>query len=405
MRSLDDLLGEGVSGRRVLLRADLNVPLDKSTREITDDGRIRASLPTLQALRDGGARVLVAAHLGRPKGAPDPQFSLAPVAARLGELLGTDVLLAPHGDEAKAAVDRLESGGVVLLENIRFDPRETSKDEDERGALARELALLTGTEGVFVSDGFGVVHRKQASVYDLARELPAYAGGLVQSEVAVLRKLTREPERPYAVVLGGSKVSDKLQVIESLLPQVDALLVGGGMCFTFLAAQGLGVGDSLLEEDQVPNCRRLLESGKIVLPTDVVVADDFSAEANTRTVPIEEIPDGWKGLDIGPESVKAFAQVLASAKTIFWNGPMGVFELAPFAEGTRGVAQAIVDTTAGKGDGTAGFSVVGGGDSAAAVRVLGLPEDGFSHISTGGGASLEYLEGKVLPGLAVLEES
>ena len=399
MKTLDDLVaeldGDPTKGRCVFVRADLNVPLDGTT--ITDDGRIRASVPTLQKLRDAGARVVVAAHLGRPKpGADNSKYSLGPVAARLGELLGTDVLLAPHGDEAKAAVDRLESGGVVLLENIRFDPRETSKDEDERGALARELAVLTGTEGVFVSDGFGVVHRKQASVYDLARELPAYAGGLVQSEVAVLRKLTQEPERPYAVVLGGSKVSDKLQVIESLLPQVDALLVGGGMCFTFLAAQGLGVGDSLLEEDQVPNCRRLLESGKIVLPTDVVVADDFSAEANTRTVPIEEIPDGWKGLDIGPESVTAFAQVLASAKTIFWNGPMGVFELAPFAAGTRGVAEAITKID--------GFSVVGGGDSAAAVRTLGLDESAFGHISTGGGASLEYLEGKTLPGLAALEK-
>jgi phosphoglycerate kinase len=407
VKTLDDLVaeldGDPTKGRCVFVRADLNVPLDGTT--ITDDGRIRASVPTLQKLRDAGARVVVAAHLGRPKpGADNSKYSLAPVAARLGELLGTDVPVAPHGDEAKAVVDRLESGGVVLLENIRFDPRETSKDDEERGALARELAVLTGTQGVFVSDGFGVVHRKQASVYDLARELPAYAGGLVQSEVAVLRKLTHDPERPYAVVLGGSKVSDKLQVIEALLPQVDALLVGGGMCFTFLVAQGLGVGDSLLEEDQVANCRRLLESGKIVLPTDVVVADDFSAEANTRTVPVEEIPDGWKGLDIGPESVKAFAQVLASAKTVFWNGPMGVFELAPFAEGTRGVAQAIVDTTTGKGDGTRGFSVVGGGDSAAAVRALGLPEDGFSHISTGGGASLEYLEGKTLPGLAVLEE-
>jgi phosphoglycerate kinase len=322
------------------------------------------------------------------------------VAARLGELLGTDVALVPHGAEAKAAVDRLPAGDVVLLENIRFDPRETSKDDDERGALARELAVLTGTQGVFVSDGFGVVHRKQASVYDLARELPAYAGGLVRSEVAVLRRLTHDPERPYVVVLGGSKVSDKLQVIESLLPYVDSLLVGGGMCFTFLAAQGHGVGDSLLEQDQVANCRRLLDSGKIVLPTDVVVADDFSAEANTRTVPAGEIPDGWKGLDVGPESVKAFAQVLAGARTVFWNGPMGVFELAPFAEGTRGVAQAIVDATAG-----GAFSVVGGGDSAAAVRQLGLREDGFSHISTGGGASLEYLEGKVLPGLSVLEEA
>jgi phosphoglycerate kinase len=412
VRTLDDLVaeldGDPTKGRRVFVRADLNVPLDGGAdgpRKITDDGRIRASVPTLQRLRDAGARIVVAAHLGRPKpGADNSKYSLAPVAARLGELLGSEVTLAPLGDEARATVERLPAGQVVLLENIRFDPRETSKDEGERAALARELADLVGPEGIFVSDGFGVVHRKQASVYDIARELPAYAGGLVQNEVEVLRKLTRDPERPYAVVLGGSKVSDKLLVIESLLPHVDSLLVGGGMCFTFLAAQGHGVGDSLLEEDQIANCGRLLETGKIVLPVDVVVADDFSAEATTRTVPVEKIPDGWKGLDIGPESVAAFAQVLASAKTVFWNGPMGVFELAPFAEGTRGVAQAIVDTTAGKGDGTPGFSVVGGGDSAAAVRVLGLPEDGFSHISTGGGASLEYLEGKVLPGLAVLEE-
>ncbi len=407
MKTLDDLVaeldGDPTGGRCVFVRADLNVPLDGTT--ITDDGRIRASVPTLQRLRDAGARVVVAAHLGRPKpGADNSRYSLAPVAARLGELLGTQVTLLPLGDEARAAVDRLEAGGVLLLENIRFDPRETSKDDDERAELARELAVLAGTEGVFVSDGFGVVHRKQASVYDIARELPAYAGGLVQSEVAVLQRLTSDPERPYAVVLGGSKVSDKLLVIESLLSHVDSLLVGGGMCFTFLAAQGHGVGDSLLEEDQVGNCRRLLDSGKIVLPVDVVVADDFSAGADTRTVPAEKIPDGWKGLDIGPDSVTAFGHLLASAKTVFWNGPMGVFELAPFAEGTRGVAQAIVDTTRGGGDGTPGFSVVGGGDSAAAVRALGLPEDGFSHISTGGGASLEYLEGKVLPGLAVLEE-
>ena len=429
MKTLDDLVaeldGDPAKGRCVFVRADLNVPLDGAT--ITDDGRIRASLPTLQKLRDAGARTVVAAHLGRPKpGADNSRYSLAPVAARLGELMGTDVALVPHGDEAKSAVDRLPSGGVVLLENVRFDPRETSKDDAERGALARELALLTGTQGVFVSDGFGVVHRKQASVYDLARELPAYGGGLVQSEVAVLRRLTHEPQRPYVVVLGGSKVSDKLLVIESLLPQVDSLLVGGGMCFTFLAAKGFGVGDSLLEEDQVTNCQRLLESGKIVLPTDVVVADDFSAEANTRTVPVDQIPDGWKGLDIGPDSVAGFGHALAAegegagasqrapaseertasgsrpsdpAKTVFWNGPMGVFELAPFAEGTRGVAQAIIDATS-----AGAFSVVGGGDSAAAVRRLGLREDGFSHISTGGGASLEYLEGKVLPGLAVLEE-
>jgi phosphoglycerate kinase len=403
VKTLDDLVaeldGDPAKGRCVFVRADLNVPLDGTT--ITDDGRIRASVPTLQKLRDAGARVVVAAHLGRPKpGADNSKYSLAPVAARLGALLGTDVTLVPLGEEAHTTVERLPSGGVLLLENIRFDPRETSKDERERQALARELAVLTGTQGVFVSDGFGVVHRKQASVYDIARELPAYAGGLVQSEVAVLRRLTHDPERPYVDVLGGSKVSDKLLVIESLLPQVDSLLVGGGMCFTFLAAQGLGVGDSLLEEDQIASCQRLLESGKIVLPTDVVVADDFSAEANTRTVGAKEIPDGWKGLDIGPESVTAFAGVLAGAKTVFWNGPMGVFELAPFAEGTRGVAQAIVDAT-----GAGAFSVVGGGDSAAAVRQLGLREDGFSHISTGGGASLEYLEGKVLPGLAVLEEA
>jgi phosphoglycerate kinase len=407
VKTLDDLIaeldGDPTKGRCVFVRADLNVPLDGE--RITDDGRIRASVPTLQRLRDAGARVVVAAHLGRPKpGADNSKYSLAPVALRLGELLGTEVTLAQLGDDARSAVERLPSGDVVLLENIRFDPRETSKDEAERAALARELADLAGPEGLFVSDGFGVVHRKQASVYDIARELPAYAGDLVRHEVEVLRRLTHDPERPYAVVLGGSKVSDKLLVIEALLPQVDSLLVGGGMCFTFLAAQGHGVGDSLLEEDQIDTCGRLLESGKIVLPVDIVVADDFSADANTRTVPVEKIPDGWKGLDIGPESEAAFAQVLSSAKTVFWNGPMGVFELAPFAEGTRGVAQAIVDTTAGKGDGTVGFSVVGGGDSAAAVRTLGFDEAKFGHISTGGGASLEFLEGKTLPGIAVLED-
>jgi len=398
VKSLDDLLAEGVVGRTVLVRSDLNVPLDGD--RITDDGRIRASVPTLRALLDGGARVVVTAHLGRPKGGPDPKFSLAPVAARLGELLDVEVTLAAHGEEARAAVATLPDGGVVLLDNIRFDPRETSKNDDERAALARELSGLTGPGGAFVSDGFGVVHRKQASVYDVALDLPAYAGGLVLAEVEVLRRLTTQPQRPYTVVLGGSKVSDKLAVIDALLPKVDSLLVGGGMCFTFLAAQGYRVGDSLLERDQIDNCRRLLESGKIVLPTDVVVADDFSAGASTRTVSADDIPDSWKGLDIGPDSVAAFAEVLGRARTVFWNGPMGVFELAPFAEGTRGVAQAIVDATA---DGA--FSVVGGGDSAAAVRALGLPEDGFSHISTGGGASLEFLEGKDLPGVAVLEKN
>jgi phosphoglycerate kinase len=340
--------------------------------------------------------VIVVAHLGRPKGAPDPKYSLGPVAERLGELLGVDVPLADLGDEARFTVDALPEGGVALLENIRFDPRETSKNDDERAQLAHELAALAGPEGVFVSDGFGVVHRKQASVYDVALDLPAYAGGLVLAEVGVLRKLTEKPERPYTVVLGGSKVSDKLGVIEALLPKVDALLVGGGMCFTFLAAQGYEVGSSLLERDQIDTCRKLLESGKILLPSDVVVADYFSADANTRTVGVAEIPEGWMGLDIGPESVASFRDVLGRAATVFWNGPMGVFELAPFAEGTRGVAEAIVDSDA--------FSVVGGGDSAAAVRALGLPENGFSHISTGGGASLEYLEGKSLPGLAVLEQ-
>jgi phosphoglycerate kinase len=406
VKTLDDLVAEGVSGRTVLVRSDLNVPLEGA--RITDDGRIRASVPTIRALLDAGARVVVTAHLGRPKpGADNSKYSLAPVAGRLGELLGTEVTLAEHGDEARSAVGALADGGVVLLQNIRFDARETSKNDEERGAFAAELAALAGPTGAFVSDGFGVVHRKQASVYDVATLLPAYAGGLVLGEVEVLRRLTENPERPYAVVLGGSKVSDKLLVIEALLPQVDSLLVGGGMCFTFLAALNVdrtgrhGVGGSLLEEDQIDNCRRLLESGKIVLPSDVVVADDFSAEANTRTVAAAEIPDGWKGLDIGPESVAAFADALAGAKTVFWNGPMGVFELAPFAEGTRGVAQAIVDATT-KND---ALSVVGGGDSAAAVRALGLPEDGFSHISTGGGASLEYLEGKTLPGIAVLEET
>jgi phosphoglycerate kinase len=394
VRTLDDLLAVGVAGRAVLVRSDLNVPMD-GTR-ITDDGRIRASVPTLSALAGAGARVIVAAHLGRPKGGPDPKYSLAPVAARLGELLGREVRLIELPGSAGAGPPSLADGEVALLENIRFDPRETSKDDAERAALAAKLAALTGGNGAFVSDGFGVVHRKQASVYDVATLLPAYTGGLVRAEVEVLRRLTESPERPYLVVLGGSKVSDKLAVIEALLPRVDALPVGGGMCFTFMAAQGRGVGGSLLERDQIESCGRLLETGKIVLPVDVVAADAFSADANTRTVPADAIPDGWQGLDIGPASVSVFAERLAGAKTVFWNGPMGVFELAPFAAGTRGVAQAIIDSGA--------YSVVGGGDSAAAVRALGLDEAGFSHISTGGGASLEYLEGKTLPGLWVLEQ-
>jgi phosphoglycerate kinase len=400
LKTLDDLLQEGVSGRTVLVRADLNVPLDGD--KITDDGRVRAALPGIAKLAEAGARVVVTAHLGRPKGKPDPAFSLAPVAARLGELLGKDVRLAADvvGESAKATVAGLADGQVALLENVRFDPRETSKDDAERGEFARELAALVGAGAAFVSDGFGVVHRKQASVYDVARELPAYAGGLVLSEVEVLRKLTEgEVERPYVVVLGGSKVSDKLAVIEALLPRVDKLLVGGGMCFTFLAAQGHAVGGSLLEEDMIDTCKRLLADAgdKLVLPQDVVVADKFAADANTQTVAADSIPESWLGLDVGPQTVAAFGQVLAEARTVFWNGPMGVFEMAPFAAGTRGVAEAIGKSEA--------FSVVGGGDSAAAVRQLGLAEESFSHISTGGGASLEFLEGKTLPGIDVLERS
>ncbi len=398
MRTLDDLLTEGVSGRTVLVRTDLNVPLDGA--RITDDGRIRASLPTLRALTGAGARVVVTAHLGRPKGAPDPAYSLAPVAARLGELLGAPVAAATDvvGESAHTTVAGLSDGAVALLENVRFDARETAKDAAERGALAGELAALVGSDGAFVSDGFGVVHRAQASVVDVAQRLPAYAGTLVLAELTTLRRLTDAPDRPFAVVLGGSKVSDKLAVIEALLPKVDVLLVGGGMCFTFLAAQGYSVGDSLLEKDMVQVCARLLKgSGDTIrLPRDVVVADEFAGHANTRTVLAKHIPDGWMGLDIGPETVRDFATPLTGAATVFWNGPMGVFELDPFASGTRGVAEIIASSGA--------FSVVGGGDSAAAVRLLGLPEDGFSHISTGGGASLEFLEGKALPGVAVLED-
>jgi phosphoglycerate kinase len=397
MRSVDELIADGISGRRVLLRADLNVPLDKATREITDDGRIRASLPTISALRDAGARVVVAAHLGRPKGEPDPQFSLAPVAARLGELLGTPVLLAADvaGPDATAKAAALGDGEVLLLENVRFEAAETSKDDAVRGELADRLAALAD---FYVDDAFGAVHRKHASVYDVATLLPHAAGRLVARELEVLTRLTTDPERPYVVVLGGSKVSDKLAVIEALLPKVDALLVGGGMCFTFLAAQGHGVGRSLLEADQVETCRRLLaEAGdRIVLPVDVVCAPEFSADTETTTVPVAEIPDGQMGLDVGPRTVELFGSSLRDARTVFWNGPMGVFELAPFQAGTRGVAQAVAAVD--------GLSVVGGGDSAAAVRQLGLDEESYGHISTGGGASLEYLEGRELPGLAVLAD-
>ena len=402
VQTLQDLLAAGVSGRTVLVRSDLNVPLDGSS--ITDRGRIIASAPTIAALADAGAKVIVMAHLGRPGGKVDPALSLEPVAAALGEELDRYVQLASDvvGIDAQARAEGLTDGDVMLLENIRFDPRETSKDNAERGALARELSTLTGENGAYVSDGFGVVHRAQASVYDIAKLLPCYAGGLVADEVEVLLRLTSDTDRPNAVVLGGSKVTDKLAVIEALAPKVDTLVIGGGMCFTFLAAQGLGVGSSLLEEEMIDTCKDLLEryADVIHLPVDIVVADRFAADADTQTVVSSEIPDGWMGLDIGPESVARFAAVLTAAKTVFWNGPMGVFEFPAFEAGTRGVAEAIAEAT-GKG----AFSVVGGGDSAAAVRALGLPEDGFSHISIGGGASLEYLEGKELPGLSVLEST
>jgi phosphoglycerate kinase len=395
VKSLDELLSEGVRGRRVLVRADLNVPL--ADGQISDDGRIRAVLPTLTALRDAGARVVVCSHLGRPKGAPDPKYSLAPIANRMAELLDSPVAFATDtvGESARTTVNGLGDGELTLLENLRFNPGETSKDDEERLAFARQLATLGEA---YVDDAFGAVHRKHASVYDVAKLLPHYAGWLVLRELEVLRRLTGDDTpRPYVVVLGGSKVSDKLAVIQALLPKVDKLLIGGGMCFTFLKAHGHGVGASLLEEDMVDTCRDLLSRAgdKIVLPVDIVVADKFAADAQTRTVPADSIPDGWLGLDIGPESVAAFTDSLAGAKTVFWNGPMGVFELEPFAAGTRGVAEAITKVD--------GFTVVGGGDSAAAVRKLGIPEDAFGHISTGGGASLEYLEGKKLPGIEVLE--
>jgi phosphoglycerate kinase len=379
VRSVDDL---AVEGRRVLIRCDLNVPLDEA--RITDDGRVRASLPTIRSVLDRGGDVVLMSHLGRPKGKPDPRYTLAPVAARLAELLGREVPLVPLGDKA--------SGPIALLENLRFDPREEAGDE----AFAKELAAYGDC---YVGDGFGALHRAHASVAGVPRLLDHAAGYLVLKELAVLRALTTEPKRPYAVVLGGSKVSDKLAVITNLLTVVDRLLVGGGMCFTFLAAQGHGVGGSLLEADQLDAVRGMLADAKqrgveLLLPTDVVVAREVSATAETRVVAADAIPDGWKGLDIGPESVAAFGTALRDAETVFWNGPMGVFELAPFAAGTKGVAEAVA--------GTPGMTVVGGGDSAAAVRALGMA-DRFGHISTGGGASLEYLEGKTLPGVAALE--
>jgi phosphoglycerate kinase len=397
-----ETLGD-VRGRRVLVRSDLNVPLDGTT--ITDDGRVRASVPTIEELSGAGARVIVLAHLGRPKGEPEERYSLAPVAQRLGELLGTPVAFARDtvGPSARETVEGLADGDVALLENVRFNAGETSKDDDLRGAFADQLVNLAGPSGCFVSDGFGVVHRKQASVYDVALRLPSAMGGLVAREIDVLRRLTVDPARPYVVVLGGSKVSDKLGVIDHLLGKADRLLIGGGMVFTFLAAQGHEVGKSLLEADQLDICREYLQRAEqsgveILLPTDIVVDTEFPSgdrEPQPRVVPAGEIPSDSLGLDIGPDSARAFASAIADAKTVFWNGPMGVFETAAFADGTRAVAQALTEVD--------GLSVVGGGDSAAAVRQLGFDEGAFGHISTGGGASLEFLEGKELPGIAVLE--
>lgn len=384
IESLGDL-----AGKTVLLRCDLNVPLDGD--RITDDGRVRASVPTIRRLRDAGASVVAMSHLGRPEGAPDPRYSLAPVAVRLAELLGESVAFAPGS----------VGPGVTLLENLRFDPREASKDAAEREAYAAELAALGD---VFVSDGFGVVHRKQASVYELAKALPSAAGLLIATELDVLDRLTAKPERPYTVVLGGSKVSDKLGVIDALLPKVDRLLIGGGMLFTFLAAEGHKIGKSLLEDSQFDTVKRYVAEARergveLVLPTDIVMASGFAGDASHVVAPAHALEDtdfgaDGIGLDIGPEAAAAFAAHIRSSRTVFWNGPMGVFEFPAFADGTRAVAQALTEVD--------GLGVVGGGDSAAAVRALGFADDQFGHISTGGGASLEFLEGKTLPGLEVL---
>jgi phosphoglycerate kinase len=403
MKTIDELLAEGVGGKRVFVRADLNVPLDGTT--ITDDGRIRAVLPTVKALAEAGARVIVASHLGRPKGAPDPAFSLGPAAARLGELLGADVAFATDtvGDSAKATVAGLADGQVAVIENLRFNAGETSKDDAERGAFADQLAELAD---LYVGDGFGAVHRKHASVFDLPARLPHAAGYLIATEVTVLKKLTEDVKRPYVVALGGAKVSDKLAVIDQLLGKADRILIGGGMAYTFLKAKGYEIGKSLLQEDQIPAVLEYVERAEktgveLVLPVDALVGPEFpdlktKAPANPATVAADAIPGDQMGLDIGPESRKLYASKLADAATVFWNGPMGVFEHPDYAEGTKAVAQALLDSP--------GFTVVGGGDSAAAVRILGFDENAFGHISTGGGASLEYLEGKTLPGLAALED-
>ena len=403
-KALAELLDEGVTGRYVLVRSDLNVPLKDGV--VTDDGRVRASLPVIEKLAKAGARVIVTAHLGRPKGQVDPQYSIAPAAARLAELASVPVKVATDlvGEDAKAKAADLKDGEVLVLENVRYDARETSKDDAERGAFADELVALTGKNGAYVDDAFGAVHRKHASVYDVAKRLPAYLGDLVKKEVDVLSKALNNPERPFVVVMGGAKVSDKLAVIDNLIGKADSILIGGGMGYTFAYAQGYEVGNSLLEKDQVETVKRYLEEApkkgtEIVTAVDVVWADDFSAEANTEIRSVEDLTGGKlgaeaEGLDIGPKTRELFAEKIKNAKTIFWNGPVGVFEIAPFAGGTKAVAEAIVESDA--------FSIIGGGDSASAVRNLGFADEQFGHISTGGGASLEYIEGKTLPGLDAL---
>lgn len=403
-KTLDELIAGGLAGRRVLVRSDLNVPLKDGV--VTDDGRVRASLPVLKKLTEAGARVIVTAHLGRPKGQVDPQYSIAPAAQRLAELADFPVVIAEDlvGEDAKAKAEALKDGELLVLENVRYDARETSKDDAERAEFAAELAALTGENGAYVNDAFGAVHRKHASVYDIAKVLPAYLGDLVKTEVEVLQKVTQTPDRPFVVVMGGAKVSDKLAVIDNLIGKADALLIGGGMGYTFAKALGYEVGQSLLEEDQVETCKRYMEEApkkgtELIIASDIVWADDFSNDANKEIRPVEDLTGGAlgakaEGLDIGPASCALFAQKIKEAKLVFWNGPVGVFEIPAFAEGTKAVAQALVESEA--------FSIVGGGDSASAVRNLGFSDDQFGHISTGGGASLEYIEGKTLPGLEAL---
>ncbi|WHS49568.1 phosphoglycerate kinase [Rothia sp. SD9660Na] len=403
-KTLAELIDGGVAGRRVLVRSDLNVPLKDGV--VTDDGRVRASLPVLKKLTDAGARVIVTAHLGRPKGQVDPQYSIKPAAERLAELADFPVIIATDlvGEDAKAKAEALKDGELLVIENVRYDARETSKDDAERAEFAAELAALTGENGAYVNDAFGAVHRKHASVYDIAKELPAYLGDLVKTEVDVLQKVIKNPDRPFVVVMGGAKVSDKLAVIDNLIGKADALLIGGGMGYTFAKAMGYEVGQSLLEEDQLENCKRYMEEApkkgtELIIASDIVWSDDFSNDANTEIRPIEDLTGGKlgakaEGLDIGPATRELFAQKIKDAKLVFWNGPVGVFEIEAFSGGTKAVADALVESEA--------FSIIGGGDSASAVRNLGFSDDQFGHISTGGGASLEYIEGKTLPGLEAL---